>query len=59
MKFFYAGGSFVYHYQCLDIKGDVQVFFFRETPEIQFKISFGLGNIGKTTDFLGGAEILK
>jgi lipopolysaccharide assembly outer membrane protein LptD (OstA) len=59
MKFFYAGGSFVYHYQCLDIKGDVQVFFFRETPEVQFKISFGLGNIGKTTDFLGGAEILK
>lgn len=55
-KFLYVGGNFVYHYQCLDIKADVQVFFFRETPELQFKISFGLGNIGKTTDFLGGAE---
>jgi len=58
-KFLYTSGSIVYHYQCLDIKADLQIFFFRETPEFQFKISFGLGNIGKTTDFLGGAEIEK
>ena len=56
-KMLYAGGSLVYHWQCLDIKADLQAFFFRETPEVQFKVSFGLGNIGKTTDFLGGAEI--
>jgi len=56
-KFLYAAASFVYHYQCLDIKADMQMFFFRETPEFQFKIGFGLGNIGKTTDFLGSAEI--
>ena len=56
-KILYAGGGLVYHYQCLDLKADVQVFFFRETPELQFKFSFGLGNIGKTTDFLGGAEL--
>jgi LPS-assembly protein len=58
-KMFYAGGNLVYHYQCLDIKADVQIFFFRETPELQFKFSFGLGNIGKSTDFLGGAELEK
>jgi LPS-assembly protein len=58
-KFLYAGGSLIYHYQCLDIKANLQAFFFRATPELQFKISFGLGNIGKSTEFLGGAEIEK
>lgn len=58
-KMLYVGGNLVYHYQCLDIKADVQMFFFREKPEFQFKIGFGLGNIGKSTDFLGGAEIEK
>lgn len=56
MKMLYSAASLVYHYQCLDLKADVMLFFFREKPEMQFKISFGLGNIGKTTDFLGGAR---
>ena len=50
----YSALSLVYHYQCLDFKADVRIFYFREQPEFQFRFSFGLGNIGKTTDFLGG-----
>jgi len=53
-KMLYSAFIFVYHYQCLDFKSDLRVFYFREKPELQFRISFGLGNIGKTTDFLGG-----
>ena len=56
MKIIYSAASLVYHYQCLDLKADLMLFLFREKPDIQFKISFGLGNIGKTTDFLGGAR---
>ena len=48
--------SAVYHYQCLDFKFEFKVFYFRAKPETQFKFSLGLGNIGKTTDFLGGME---
>ncbi|MBS3820101.1 LPS-assembly protein LptD [bacterium] len=58
MKMLYAGGSLTYHYQCLDFEASLRMFFFRDTPETQFRITFGLGNIGKTTDFLGGAETL-
>jgi len=53
-KLLYSSLNFVYHYQCLDFKADVRVYYFREKPEFQFNISFGLGNIGKTTEFLGG-----
>jgi lipopolysaccharide assembly outer membrane protein LptD (OstA) len=53
-KMLYSGVSLVYHYQCLDLKADIRVFYYRETPEVQYRISFGLGNIGKTTDFMGG-----
>lgn len=53
-RMLYTGLSLVYHYQCLDFKADVRVFYYREKPETQFRFSFGLGNIGKTTDFLGG-----
>jgi LPS-assembly protein len=55
-KLLFAGVSGVYHYQCLDLKADLRMYFFRDVPDVQFKISFGLGNIGKTTDFLGGAR---
>jgi lipopolysaccharide assembly outer membrane protein LptD (OstA) len=51
----YSAGSLVYHYQCLDFKLDARIYFFRDKPEYQIKFSLGLGNIGKTTDFLGGA----
>ncbi|MEA2005360.1 MAG: LPS assembly protein LptD, partial [Acidobacteriota bacterium] len=53
----YSGFLLIYHYQCLDFSADFRVFYFREKPEVQFRINFGLGNIGKTTDFLGGAGI--
>jgi len=53
-KMLYSAFSFVYDYQCLEFKVDFRIFYFREKPETQFRISFGLGNIGKTTDFLGG-----
>ena len=53
-KMLYSAFSFVYDYQCLEFKADLRIFYFREKPETQFRISFGLGNIGKTTDFLGG-----
>jgi LPS-assembly protein len=53
-KMLYSGVSLVYHYQCLDFKADVRVFYYRATPEVQYRFSIGLGNIGKTTDFMGG-----
>ena len=45
-KMLFTAVSVVYHYQCLDLKANVSIFTFREKPEIQYKISFGLGNIG-------------
>jgi len=56
-KILYAGGSFVYHYQCLDFKGEIRVFNFRDKPELQYRFGLGLGNIGKSTDFLGGLDL--
>ena len=53
-RMLYSGVSLVYHYQCLDFKADVRVFYYKEKPETQVRFSIGLGNIGKTTDFLGG-----
>jgi len=53
-KMLYAGAIVSYRYQCLDFRAEMRVYYFRERPETQFRISFGLGNIGKTTDFLGG-----
>jgi len=53
-KMLYTLASLVYHYQCLSFKADLKIFYFREKPETQFRISFGLGNIGKTTDIMGG-----
>jgi len=54
MEILYSAFSLTYHYQCLDFIADVRIFFFREKPELQFRFSFVLGNIGKTTDFFGG-----
>lgn len=53
-KMLYAAANISYRYQCLDLKAEMRVYYFRERPETQFRISFGLGNIGKSTDFLGG-----
>jgi lipopolysaccharide assembly outer membrane protein LptD (OstA) len=50
----YSAVALVYHYQCIDFKGELKIFYFRDRPEAQFRISFELGNIGKTTDLLGG-----
>ncbi len=50
----YSAVTLVYHYQCIDFKGELKIFYFRDKPEAQFRFSFELGNIGKTTDLLGG-----
>jgi LPS-assembly protein len=50
----YSAFVLVYHYQCLDFRTELKIFYFRDKPETQFRFSFGLGNIGKSTDFLGG-----
>lgn len=50
----YAGVALVYHYQCVDFKGELKIFYFRDKPETQFRFSFELGNIGRTSDSLGG-----
>jgi len=60
MELLYSGFALVFNYQCIDIRADMRIFYFREVyysnqkPEMQFRITIGLGNIGKTTDFLGG-----
>ena len=51
----YTGVGLVYHYQCLDFQADVRVFNYRNEPELQWRVSVGLGNIGRSTDFMGGA----
>ena len=53
-KLLYTGAQATYHYQCVDILVDVRVFYFRDRPDTQVRISLGLGTIGKTLDFLGG-----
>ncbi|MFQ6082565.1 MAG: LPS-assembly protein LptD [Candidatus Aminicenantia bacterium] len=50
----YSALSLTYHYQCLDFKGEIKIFNFRDKPDTQFRFSIGLGNIGSATDFLGG-----
>lgn len=60
MELLYSAFAVVFNYQCVDIRADMRVFYFRDIyysnqkPEMQFRITIGLGNIGKTTDFLGG-----
>ena len=53
-KMLYSALALVYNYQCLDFRVELKVFYYREKPETQFLFSFGLGNIGKSIDFLGG-----
>jgi len=53
-KLLYTAAKAVYHYQCLDFNFEFRVFYYRSKPETQFKFTLGLGNVGKTTDFLEG-----
>jgi lipopolysaccharide assembly outer membrane protein LptD (OstA) len=53
-RLLYTGAQATYHYQCIDVLVDVRVFYFRDRPDTQVRISIGLGAIGKTLDFLGG-----
>ena len=50
----YAAVTIVYHYQCVDFDADIRIFNFRQQREVQYSFSIGLGNIGKSMDFLGG-----
>ncbi|MBP6909789.1 MAG: LPS-assembly protein LptD [Candidatus Saccharicenans sp.] len=53
-KVIYTGLSCTYHYQCLDFSLDLRIFNYRLRPETQFRFSVGLGNISRSSDFLGG-----
>jgi len=53
-KIIYAGLSCTYHYQCLDFGLDLRIFNYRLRPETQFRFSVGLGNISRSSAFLGG-----
>jgi LPS-assembly protein len=53
-KLLYTAAQAIYHYQCLDLLVEVRVFYYRTRPETQLKFSVGLGNIGRTSDILGG-----
>ena len=53
-KLLYTAGQAVYHYQCLDFLFEVRAFYYRFPPETQFKLSVGLGNIGRAAELLGG-----
>ena len=50
----YAGAALTYHYQCVDFDVDIRIFNFRQLRDVQYSFSIGLGNIGKSMDFLGG-----
>jgi hypothetical protein len=53
-RLLYTGAQAVLHYQCLDFVFEFKVFYYRQNPEVQFKFSLGLGNIGRTLGFLSG-----
>ena len=50
----YAGAQVTCHYQCVDILVDVRAYTYRDPPDVQVRLSLGLGSIGRTLDFLGG-----
>lgn len=50
----YAGLTFVYHYQCVNIQGYVKLFNYRQMKDIEYSVSLGLGGISPSADFLGG-----
>jgi lipopolysaccharide assembly outer membrane protein LptD (OstA) len=53
-KLLYTAGQIVYHYQCLDFLIEARVYYYLLQPETEFRFTVSLGNIGKTTDLLGG-----
>jgi len=53
-KLLYTGGRVTYHYQCLDLTADVRVYYLRSRPETQFRVSIGLGAIGRSLGLLDG-----
>jgi lipopolysaccharide assembly outer membrane protein LptD (OstA) len=55
-KLLYVMGDLIFHYQCLDLKANARLFFFRDTPEFQIGFSVGIGNIGRSSSMLGGEK---
>ncbi len=55
-KLLYVMGDLIFHYQCLDLKANARLFFFRDTPEFQIGFSVGIGNIGRSSSILGGEK---
>ncbi len=56
-RLLYTGARLTYHYQCVDLLFDVRAYYYRETPDVQFRFSLGLGAIGRTLGFLQGFGI--
>jgi len=52
-KLLYTAIQLVHHYQCLDIQAEVRVYNTSSRAETQFKLSIGLGSIGRTSDIMG------
>ncbi len=55
-KLLFLSGSVVYHYQCIDLRLEGRMFYYRDEPEFQIRFSFDLAGVGKSSDFLGGSR---
>ncbi len=53
-KLLYTAGQAIYHFQCLDFLLEARVSYLLQVPDVQIRFSMGVGNIGRTMDFLGG-----
>ena len=52
-KLLYTALQLVHHYQCFDIQAEVRVYNYSSRMETQFKLSIGLGSIGRTSNLMG------
>jgi LPS-assembly protein len=55
-KILYVMGDLTFHYQCLDLKADVRLFYFRDVPEIRLGFTVGIGNIGHSSSMLESSK---
>ncbi len=50
-RLLYLAGTIIYHYQCVDLRLEGRMFYYRDVPEFQVRFSFDLSGIGKSGDF--------
>ncbi len=53
-KMLFAAGDVTYHYQCVDLRAEVRVFFYRNIPETRVTFSVSLGKVGQAQNLMGG-----